>query len=198
MTRLQFDSATHTYTLDGQPLPSVTTILRKVLGDPTAGNATQYHLDRGSAAHALYAILGRGDDLGLYQYDARLDGHVRCWREWQAAEAVTFLGVEMPVASVKYGYAGTLDALAESPRWPRGAWIVDYKQSTSRRDRMQLAAYAIAVEESHRIPVKGVVGLQIDGERWRYGERFSGLWLRSAVADWHAVRAVFGMLREKA
>jgi hypothetical protein len=197
MTRLQFDPATHSYTLGGQPLPSVTTILRKVLGDPTGGNAQQWHLDRGSAAHALYAILGRGDDLGLYQYDARLDGHVRCWRDWQSAEAVTFLGAEMPVASERYGYAGTLDALAESPRWPAGAWIVDYKQSTSRRDRLQLAAYAIAVEECEGVPVKGVVGVQIDGERWRYGERFTGLALRSAMAEWHAVRAVFAMLRDK-
>jgi hypothetical protein len=197
MTRLHLDPNTGTYLLDGRPLDRVTTILRKVLGDPTGGNAQQWHLDRGSAAHALYAILGRGDDLGLYQYDARLDGHVRCWRDWQAAEAVTFIGVEMPVASVKHGYAGTLDALAESPRWPAGTWIVDYKQSASRRDRIQLAAYAVAVEESHGIPVKGVIGLQIDGERWRYGERFSGLALRSAMADWHAVRAVFAMLRDK-
>jgi hypothetical protein len=194
--RLVFDAASHTYTLDGERLPHVTSILRRVLGDPTGGHATQYHLDRGNAAHALYAILGRGDDLGLYEYDPRLDGHVRCWREWAAAEAVTFHGVEMPVASERWRYAGTLDALAESPKWPRGAWIVDYKQSTSKRDRIQLAAYAIALMESHGILAKGVVGVQIDGERWRYGDRFTGLPLRSAMAEWHADLAVYRQLEE--
>ena len=53
---LTFDDVLHKYYADGKEFPSVTTIIRRVLGDK--GHGTQWHMDRGSAAHGLYALMG--------------------------------------------------------------------------------------------------------------------------------------------
>jgi hypothetical protein len=181
-------TADHRYIVDGRQMPGVTAILSAVLGDPTGGWGSQWHMDKGNAAHALYAILARGQDLDLYDYDARLDGHVQCWRDWSAKERPHFVAVEHKVASWRYGYAGTLDAVAIMRQ---ALCLIDYKATSSRRDLMQMAAYALAWEEMGGDPIKYVQSVQIDGARWVYGPSASGLGLRAAIADWHAVRRVW-------
>jgi hypothetical protein len=178
----------HRYTVNACLVPGVTTILGGVLGDPAGGWATEWHMERGSAAHALYALLGRGEDLALYDYDARLDGHVRCWREWAAAEKPEFVAVERRVASVRFRYAGTLDAIA---RMRGKLWLIDYKASATCRDALQMAAYALAWEEGGGERIQGLAAVQIDGERWRYGQQVRGAALYMATADWHAVRRAY-------
>ena len=182
--KIDFNETAHTYTIDGRLVPSVTQVLGEILGDPTNGWGEQYHLDRGSAAHELYAMLARGEDLRLYDYDARLDGHIAAWRAWYAAERPKFEAVEQPVAHSGRGYAGTPDAVCIIDGV---VTMIDYKQSAGKRDLLQMAAYVLAFEEMTGSRVKLVQSLQINGTGWKYGPKAMGSRLTAAKHDWLAV-----------
>ena len=186
--------ATHTYrTPDGRTVPGVTRILSDVLGNQWAGKATQYHLDRGNAAHALYAILGQGEDLGLYDVDPALDGHVRQWREWSATVRPCIRAVEVPVYSVTHDYAGTLDAVGIIGG-NLALTIWDYKATATRRDVWQMALYAIAYQEETGLVVKQAIGVQITEDAWRMSEPVKGAEWERAKRQALAVRTVWGMM----
>jgi len=184
---LIYDPAAHAYHLDGCRLPSVTQILGTVFGDPTGGRCEQWHLDRGGTAHALYALLARGEDLSVYVYDKRLQGHVDAWRAWYAAERPEWLAIETPV-EWRGIYAGTPDAVV---RMRGKVWVIDYKQNATARDRLQMAAYAMACG----LKIDGLVSIQIDGERWKYGT-CRAMDLARAVSDWRAVLRTWQLQQE--
>ena len=182
----------HVYrTPDNRIVPGVTGILSDVMGDQWAGRATQYHLDRGNAAHALYAILGRGEDLGLYEVDPALDGYVRQWRKWAAAVGPDICIVERAVHSAVNDYAGTLDAIAmiSSKRT-----IIDYKATATRRDIWQMALYAAAWTEESGIKIVQAIGVQITADSWRMSEPVRGPEWERAKRQALAVRTVWGMM----
>ena len=189
---IDFDPVAHRYRIDGKPVPSVTQVLTDVLGDPTNGWGEKYHLDRGSAAHALYAMMARVEDLSLYDYDQRLAGHVAAWQAWRDAERPEFVEIEKPVAHAGYGYAGTLDALCMIGG---RLVLIDYKQASGPRDLIQMAAYALAWESTGGSIAAGTCilefrSLQIDGAGWRYGDQVRGYRMGSALSDWRAVLRV--------
>ena len=187
---LVFDTGLHKYFCASKELPSVTTIIRRVLGD--SGHGTQWHMDKGSAAHELYALLGAGEDLGLYDYDQRLVGNIASWRDWHSRERVEVEAVEKPMAHVCAGYAGTVDAVVMI----RGKrWIIDYKASASERDELQLAAYKdLWDSDCQKARIHGIASLQITSEGWKYGQRLDGLAMRTACAKWNAVLSVYRMM----
>ncbi len=187
---LVFDEVLHKYFVDGKELPSVTTIIRRVLGDK--GHGTQWHMDRGSAAHELYALLGAGEDLGLYDYDQRLTGNVAAWLDWHSRERVEVEAVEKQMCHISAGYAGTVDAVVMI----RGKrWIIDYKASASARDELQLAAYAELWKANNpKAKIGGVASLQITADGWKYGAKYERVGLLTARAKWNAVLSVYRML----
>jgi hypothetical protein len=184
--------AAHTYhTADGRTVPGVTDILSAVLGDQWAGRTTEYHLARGQAAHAVYAILGRGEDVALYDIDPALDGHVRQWREWASVAKPEFTEIELAVHSARYDYAGTLDAVALI----RGKrTILDYKATATRRDVWQMAAYAEAYAEQTGIFIGQAIGVQITADSWRMSEPVRGVEWERAKRQALAARTVYGMI----
>ena len=187
---LIFDEVLHKYYADGRELPSVTTIIRRVLGD--SGHGTQWHMDRGIAAHGLYALMGAGEDLGLYDYDQRLVGNVAAWLDWRSRERVEVEAVEKQMCNLSAGYAGTVDAVV-TIRGKR--WIIDYKASASARDELQLAAYKELWEHNHpRQKIDGVASLQITADGWKYGATLERIGLLSACAKWNAVLSVYRMM----
>ena len=182
----------HVYrTPDGRIVPGVTGILRDVLGDQWAGRTEQYHLDRGNAAHALYAILGRGEDLGLYEVDPALDGYVRQWREWRAAVNPTFRAVELAVHSERLDYAGALDVVADIAA---RMTVLDYKATATRRDVWQMALYAEAYTEQTGIKIVQAIGVQITADSWRMSEPVRGPEWERAKRQAMAVRTVWGVM----
>ena len=187
---LVFDEVLHKYYAAGKELPSVTTIIRHVLGDK--GHGTQWHMDRGSAAHELYALLGAGEDLGLYDYDQRLTGNVAAWLDWHSRERVEVEAVERQMCHRGSCYAGTVDAVVMI----RGKrWIIDYKASPSARDELQLAAYKAMWEVNYpKAKIHGVASLQITADGWKYGQRLEGLEMRTACAKWNSVLSVYRMM----
>ena len=189
------DPVTHTYRDPaGRQVPGVTSILSAVLGDQWAGKTTEYHLARGQAAHAVYALLGRGEDLGLYTIDPALDGHVRQWREWEECTAPVFDALEMAVHSTRHDYAGTLDAVA----WIGGKRsIIDYKATATRRDVWQMALYALAYEEQTGVVIQQAIGVQITADSWRMSEPVRGVEWERAKRQALAARTVYGMMEQE-
>ena len=187
---LVFDEVLHKYFVDGKELPSVTTIIRRVLGDK--GHGTQWHMDRGSAAHELYALMGAGEDLGLYEYDQRLTGNVAAWLDWHSRERVEVEAVERQMCHISAGYAGTVDAVVMI----RGKrWIIDYKASASARDELQLAAYKEMWESNYPgAKIHGAVSLEITADGWKYGAKYERVGLLTARAKWNAVLSVYRMM----
>lgn len=187
---LVFDEVLHKYFVDGKELPSVTTIIRRVLGD--TGHGTQWHMDRGSAAHELYALMGAGEDLGLYEYDQRLTGNVAAWLDWHSRERVEVEAVERQMCHISAGYAGTVDAVVMI----RGKrWIIDYKASASARDELQLAAYKEMWESNYPgAKIHGAASLEITAGGWKYGMTFDRMRLVTARAKWNSVLSVYRML----
>ena len=186
------DPITHTYRDPaGRQVPGVTSILSAVLGDQWAGRTTEYHLARGQAAHAVYALLGRGEDLGLYEIDPALDGHVRQWREWDKVAVPIYHAVELAVHSERYDYAGTLDAVAHVNG---RLTILDYKATATRRDVWQMGLYALAYEEQTASVIYQAIGVQITADSWRMSEPVRGVEWERAKRQALAARTVYGMM----
>ena len=175
----------HKYTLDDSPIPSVTTILKVILGNQFDGIDPIY-MQRGSAAHALYELLGRGIDLNEYDYDHRLDGFVRGWRDWYRTLSPEIIGTVMRVGSRVHRYAGTLDLLCVLSG---ETTVVDYKATATSRDKYQLAAYTAALTETEGINATQAVSVEIKPNgKWSMGKILSGARLRQAKNEWVIIR----------
>jgi hypothetical protein len=190
MNAIDFDAATHTYSVGGTVLPSVTTILRDVL--PVASHGEQWHMDRGTAHHALYALLAAGVKPSAIEYDPRSQPWVDGWMRWQDAFNPQLAVSEIRIASVAMGYAGTADAVIciGDERW-----LIDYKQAASKRDVIQLAAYDDLLTENG-IGVDRCAILQIDGSGSYKWMEVKAKARKKASYDWRAINRVY-QLRKK-
>jgi len=182
---ITFEETGHTYAIDSVVVPSVTTVLRDVLGNQFVGIDPIY-MQRGSVAHALYHLLATGEDLGAYEFDERLRGNVEGWQSFIRTSGAEILGSEMRVGSKLHKYAGTLDLLCMI----NGKMtVVDYKSTSTKRDVLQLAGYVLALEETEAIKATQAVSVEINGDGgYKMGKMLSGAQLRSAVNDWLIVR----------
>ena len=185
-------SADHHYTVNGQPVPSVT----QILGDTVPGwQADDWYLQRGQAVHACAALIAQGK---AFKHDPQIDGQVRaCIRFFREVRPVVRL-VEYRVASVRHGYAGTLDLVAEIQG---RVCVVDWKASIGPATKYQVTGYGIALEE-----------MEGNGPRWgcavellkdgtygmSTGDRGQGpFWdLRRLRAGWLALLGTYRIRRE--
>lgn len=135
-----FDAETHTYMIDGRPVPSVT----QVLSDLMPGwKASEWYLNRGTAVHACAAMIAKGVD---FDYDPLIEGQVTaCKRFFSEVKPYMLYGMtETRFWSSKYKFAGTLD-LAAIVSYK--TCIIDWKASFATALPYQLAAYSILVQE---------------------------------------------------
>jgi hypothetical protein len=110
-SRVQFDETTHTYTLDGVELPSVTHIIRYLAvnkannADP---NMALIARERGSAVHeatVMYDYSGEIPDDFPAEYAPYLKAYVQFVRDY----APNWILTEYRMANETLGFAGTLD-----------------------------------------------------------------------------------------
>lgn len=187
---ITFNEADHTYTVDGASVPSVTTIITRLLGsgfehikDP------EYYKQRGRALHACAALLAAGED---YDTPAGLEGHDqalrRAWKDLRPDPVYW----EKPVGSALYQAAGTLDLCARLMGKPE-LILVDYKSSLSEhRTFIQLGGYSLLLKDTTGEEVKRGIGVWLRGDgTYRVTKpmdlrlaRQKFIALRSAYADW--------------
>lgn len=151
-----FDADTHTYMIDGRPVPSVT----QVLSDLIPGwKASEWYLNRGTAVHACAAMIASGID---FDYDPIIEGQVKACKRFFAEVKPVVLDVERKLFSLKYGFAGTYDLRCGLNG---SVTMVDFKASFSKSLPYQLSAYAILHDE---IPgyslIKSGVGVQLNDD----------------------------------
>lgn len=141
---ITFDEPTHSYTVNGIAVPSVTTVISGVLGTGYDGVPdAEYYMGRGKAVHACAALVAQGVE---FEHDHAISGFVLAVRKFFADFKPQPIAVETPVGSARYRYAGTFDLLAKIDR---RHVLIDWKSSLEeKRCILQLAGYAIAQQET--------------------------------------------------
>jgi hypothetical protein len=106
---VHFDPETHTYTLNGERLPSITQILK---GEGFIDTAffTEYGRDRGSIVHRITHWHDTGE-LDPESVDPALEGYLSAWRKFRAESGFKPYIIEQPMASEVYRFAGTPDRI---------------------------------------------------------------------------------------
>lgn len=111
MKDLQFDEATHTYTLAGRVIPSVTQVLKQVVDfSMVPPDILERKCAIGSALHMAIA-LDHADDLDYDSLDASVLPYFEAWRKFVAdmGRGLVVHAAEMPIASATYQYGVTPD-----------------------------------------------------------------------------------------
>lgn len=148
---LEFNQPAHAYRLDGKPVPSVTQalgVLESYLGIPES--VLEAARQRGELVHQGCDQIDRE----VFDADAwqavlpELAPWFEGYRNWLADSGATILSSESRVGSPKYGYAGTLDAVAEI----RGRLVLIDRKATAAIPPTvgpQTAAYLQAYQETY-------------------------------------------------
>jgi len=106
----RFDQETHTYTLNGRRLPSVTEIIA-CLHDGYASippAVLEHARQRGTAVHAAIQYHGDGD-LAVDTLDLEIVPYFESWLKFLADTGFRVEGAEQPLYSRTFMYAGTPD-----------------------------------------------------------------------------------------
>jgi hypothetical protein len=148
MSTLTFDRAAHAYRLNGEPVRSVTQILRKVGlirfdGVPTS--ILTAAMQRGTAVHAAVHFYNE-QDLDLDGFAREFPGYfpyLASWMRLAETGRLQMVGCEVPLASFAPRYAGTLDWLGLFDGRPA---LIDFATGSPEDvcKELQTAGYAAA------------------------------------------------------
>lgn len=159
---LQFDESSHTYTLNGKTLPSVTSILSLVSdyeGIPAEVLARKATL--GHQVHAACQLEAERDldESWLCEYLPEVVPYLAGFRKFVADKAPKFLAIEQRLHHAQLHYAGTLDLHLEMAG---ATWLIDIKTTVEIKPvaGLQTAAYnaMLPTPAKHR----GVLQLKAD------------------------------------
>ena len=142
--RVTFDPQSHTYTVDGRTVPSVTQILRECGMIDTAKYG-----DGSAAVRGTYvAEATEYDDQGALDEDTldpRLIGYVDAWRSFRAHTSAVIVASEGIVYDSVYGYAGRFDRIV---RIHGQTWLLDLKTGGQEPwHSLQTAAYCACLDD---------------------------------------------------
>ena len=142
--KIEFDAATHTYTVDGIVRPSVTQVLQAT-GYSDFSMVPEHILlrgqKRGTIVHDATAIIDDPDyDLDWDELDDTCRPYIEAYRTFKEQSGFRPIKVEYQVYNESYQFAGTLD---------RTGWLnnqkvlIDFKTGSVKGEaiRMQLHAY---------------------------------------------------------
>ena len=130
MAEFLFDEATHTYTLDGVVIPSVTEICAPITcGKYPPVGVVQQAAARGTRVHELCALYDM--DALPDEIEAELVGYVKAWAAFCRDYKPVWTHIELPlygVLNTGLPFAGTLDRIGEIDGRTR---VVDIKTAAS-------------------------------------------------------------------
>lgn len=169
---LSFDEASHSYRLNGSPVPSVTQVINSVL---PGWKADEWYLQRGRAVHHGCRLMD-GHCLDWATVATEIQPRIEAWVKFRDSRPTDkILLCEEPLAHPGYRFAGTLDRVFGDGKTEI---IADIKSTIEPQVRVQLGGYSLAwTEHTGRKAGKAVaVELRDDGT-------YSTLWL-----DTHELR----------
>ena len=165
LSELDFDESTHTYRLDGEVIPSVSTIMEPLSGAKYAGiseRTLSKAADKGSSVHNSIENWLKFE---IEDVNPEHRGYFDAFKEWWGKDKPEVVGSEVRFYHKILRYGGTGDLLA----YINGKLtLVDYKSTYALSDMtcgVQLEAYAQALA-SHGIYVeqKKILHLKKDGK----------------------------------
>lgn len=158
---LAFDVESHTYTLDGKPVPSVTTIIRALEREALArvpAEILEWKRGLGQQVHMACQLDDEGD-LHEGTLDERIVPYMRAWRAFRDDFGFRVRMNEQPLASRRYRFAGTVDRVGtitrpmavDRNRMYQGPAIIDLKTRLDLGDAIgvQLAGYQKLLAENN-------------------------------------------------
>ena len=180
---LKFDPETHTYTVDGEVLPSVTQIL-KDMGFIDATWFNDYAQERGSLVHLIIKWHCR-EMLDEDTIDPALRPYFDAWIKFVADSEFISKEVEVPTYSPAFRFAGTYDQVGILNGDPS---VIDYKTGlVTAPTALQLAGYEILTGRRLKR-----FGLQLtDQGKYKlteFKDRNDRQVFLAAVACWHWIR----------
>lgn len=146
--QFDFDPATHTYTLDGRRLPSVTQVLAPLndysMVPPDILEAARIF---GTHVHEACDLFDR-DELDWSSLDPALVPYVEGWRNFLRDSGAVVIASELRVYHAELGYAGSPDKVLS---WRKSIAIPDLKATAIVPPTVgpQTAAYAKAYHSMH-------------------------------------------------
>ena len=114
---LKFDEKAHRYTINGKPVPGVTTVLREA-GLMDLRFADELAMGRGTAVHEEIEKDARAEIEGRIDVEVRVEHllgsnpltpYFRAWQEFKRQSKIEILETEERVGNEVYRYAGTVD-----------------------------------------------------------------------------------------
>lgn len=162
--RLDFDAQTHTYTLDGRRLPSVTEVLAPLIDySRVPQDVLEAAREFGSHVHTACDLFNR-DELDWSSLDDALVPYVSAWKQFLEDTGAVVIESETPVYHAQLGYAGTPDVVLA---WDSRVVIPDLKSTAVVPPTVgpQTSAYAKAYQHMHggREPERRCIQLNADG-----------------------------------
>ncbi len=153
MSDLRFDEATHTYTLDGKVLPSVTQVLKPLYNfDGIPPEVLERKRQIGTAVHKAIE-LALLDDLNSASLAPEVAPYFAAWTRFKAEFRPESQGGGSEVRVHTASYAGTVD-LITGRVGHSDTWVIDFKTSAQVGPivALQTAAYAHAAREMGAVP----------------------------------------------
>lgn len=133
---LTFDRDTHTYQMDGAPVPSVSVVLTQAGLKPSYGSEAD--LQRGRDVHRLCQAHDE-DAVDMPTVNPDLLGYLLAWQAFREATGFVPTQIEQMVGSTFYRVAGTPDRVGTAGGQ---TWLVDIKSGQpTPADVLQTAAY---------------------------------------------------------
>lgn len=162
MATLEFREEDHIYTVDGEPIDSVTTILQEE-GYINTRWYKEGAAEKGSRIHEATAAIDRGD-LELSDFEGSgLEGYIEAWMLFKVDTDFRAETIEEAYWHRDLWYAGTID---RTGRWQSDEPIVlDIKSGQHELwHGLQLAAYKKLAFAENQEPARRVVHLKENGK----------------------------------
>lgn len=172
---LHFDEPTHTYSLNGRKVVSVTQVIRSHV---QGWQASEWHQARGTAVHAAVK-LALEDKLDWDSVDERIRNRVKAILKFIDDAKLTPLLLEHRMAAETWQFAGCLDLLAMEKDCSRV--IVDYKSTLEPVVELQLAAYDLLLSLTNHGRAKKACAVQCKDDGTYKAKWFSQAELRNAA-----------------
>jgi hypothetical protein len=147
---LNFDAATHRYTVDGVDYPSVTTVIEAaglVDYDMLSADDLEFYRQRGTALHQACWFDDEGD-LNEATVDPLVMSRLSAWRKFRSELPFNVVTSERRLFDRRYGFAGTPDRHVEFPDGKRG--VIEIKSGA-----IQSAAAIQTAAQSYLLEANG-------------------------------------------
>lgn len=188
----------------GQALPDSAAMYERLKADKehTPSTVLSTAAGRGSTVHdwieARVQQHATGSTGPLPPMDVAHSGYMKAVNSWlPTSDISTVLFTELPVFSLRHGYAGTLDALTYDLKrdcYVVNDWKTNEKGGVYESHQLQVAAYAAAVREMSlnlkELPIRArVVAFSANG-------KFTEVWSECELDDFLKVKEVWEWLQK--